>query len=51
MFAALICAEHGYHVKIIGMPAPAKGAMQLAENSFECTGFAPKLPRKREKRS
>lgn len=36
MFAALICAEHGYHVKIIGMPAPAKGAMQLAENSFEC---------------
>ena len=28
--AAIICANHGYQVTVIGRPARAKGALQLA---------------------
>jgi len=35
MMSALVCAGHGYTVKIIGKQAVAKGAMQLAQNSYE----------------
>ena len=34
LFAACICADHGYQVKIIGKAAAANGAMQLAQNSY-----------------
>ena len=34
LFAACICADHGYQVKIIGRAATANGAMQLAQNSY-----------------
>ena len=34
--AAIICASHGYQVTVIGHHAPAKGALQLAQNSARC---------------
>jgi len=36
--AAIICAHHGYRVTVIGRLAPAKGALQLAQNSASALG-------------
>ncbi len=43
--AAIICANHGYQVTVIGRPARAKGALQLAQNSASALGglSVPKL--------
>ena len=34
--AAIICASHDYKVTVIGRNLPAKGAVQLAQNSARC---------------